>query len=111
MPEDAGSHLITARNSQKEWIETKFLNLHQKDSLIIYWESELVSEQKDVQHLLHQYLITNPNAIRGKPKLLKQPQHVLQAVTVQALPIKAKLNKYEPKKNGKGGLVRQNNIY
>ena len=59
--------------------------------------SEPVSEQADVQHLLDQHLITNPNAIKGNPKLLKQPQHVLQAVTVQVLPIKAKLNKYEPK--------------
>ena len=62
----------------------------------IYWESELVSEQADAQHLLDQYLITNPNAIKGSPKLLKQPQHVLQAAAVQVLPIKAKLNKYEP---------------
>jgi len=46
--------------------------------------------------LLHQYLITNPNAIKGSPKLLKQPQHILHAAAVQVLPIKAKLNKYEP---------------
>ena len=64
----------------------------------IYSESELElgSEQVDAQHLLDQYLITNPNAIKGNPKLLKQPQHVLQAAAVQVLPIKAKLNKYEP---------------
>ena len=82
---------------RKNGHKLKLLNLHQKDSLIIYLESELVSEQEDVQHLLHQHLITNPNAIKGNPKLVKQPQHVLQAVTVQVLPIKAKLNKYEPK--------------
>jgi len=46
--------------------------------------------------LPHQHLITNPNAIKGNPKLLKQPQHALQATAVQVLPIKAKLNKYEP---------------
>ena len=66
----------------------------------IYSESELElgSEQVDVQHLPHQHLITNPNAINGNPKLLKQPQHALQAAAaVQVLPIKAKLNKYEPK--------------
>ena len=65
----------------------------------IYSESELElgSEQVDVQHFPRQHLITNPNAIKGSPKLLKQPQHVLQAATVQVLPIKAKLNKYEPK--------------
>ena len=62
-----------------------------------YLESEPVSEQADAQHLLDQYLITNPNAIKGNPKLLKQPQHVLHAAAVQVLPIKAKLNKYEPK--------------
>ena len=64
----------------------------------IYSESELElgSEQVDAQHLLDQYLITNPNAIKGNPKLLKQPQHVLQAAAAQVLPIKAKLNKYEP---------------
>ena len=50
-----------------------------------------------LQHFFAQHLITNPNAIKGNPKLVKQPQHVLQAVTVQVLPIKAKLNKYEPK--------------
>ena len=62
----------------------------------IYSESELElgSEQVDLQH---QYLIKNPNAINGNPKLLKQPQHALQATAVQVLPIKAKLNKYEPK--------------
>ena len=54
------------------------------------------SEQVDVQHLPHQYLITNPNAIKRSPKLLKQPQHVLHAAAEQVLPIKAKLNKYEP---------------
>ena len=65
----------------------------------IYSESELElgSEQVDAQHLLDQYLIINPNAIKGNPKLLKQPQHALQATAVQVLPIKAKLNKYEPK--------------
>jgi len=64
----------------------------------IYSELELESGsgQVDVQHLPHQHLITNPNAIKGSPKLLKQPQHVLHAATVQVLPIKAKLNKYEP---------------
>ena len=56
----------------------------------------LESEQVDVQHLPHQHLITNPNAIKGNPKLLKQPQHALRATDVQVLPIKAKLNKYEP---------------
>ena len=56
-----------------------------------------MSEQEDAQHLLDQYLITNPNAIKGNPKLLKQPQHVLHAAAVQVLLIKAKLNKYEPK--------------
>ena len=65
----------------------------------IYSESELElgSEQADVRHLPHQHLITNPNAIKGSPKLLRQPQHALHAATVQVLPIKAKLNKYEPK--------------
>ena len=64
----------------------------------IYSESELKleSEQVDVQHSPRQHLITNPNAIKGSPKLLKQPQHVLHATAVQVLPIKAKLNKYEP---------------
>ena len=60
-------------------------------------ELELGSEQLDIQHLPYQPLITNPNAIKGNPKLLKQPQHALQATAVQVLPIKAKLNKYEPK--------------
>ena len=60
-------------------------------------ELELGSVQVDVQHFPHQHLITNPNAINGNPKLLKQPQHALQATAVQVLPIKAKLNKYEPK--------------
>ena len=65
----------------------------------IYSDAELglESEHVDVQHFPHQHLITNPNAIKGNPKLLKQPQHVLQATDVQVLPIKAKLNKYEPK--------------
>jgi len=65
----------------------------------IYSELELESGsgQVDAQYFPRQDLITNPNAIKGNPKLLKQPQHVLQAVTVQVLPIKAKLNKYEPK--------------
>ena len=66
----------------------------------IYSESELElgSEQVDAQHLLDQYLITNPNAIKGNPKLLKHPQHaVLHTTAVLVLPIKAKLNKYEPK--------------
>ena len=58
---------------------------------------KLESEQVDVQHLPHQHLITNPNAIKGSPKLLRQPQHALHAATVQVLPIKAKLNKYDPK--------------
>jgi len=40
--------------------------------------------------------MTNPNAIKGSPKLLKHPQHALHATTVQVLPIKAKLNRYEP---------------
>ena len=64
----------------------------------IYSVSELglVSEQADVRHFPHQHLITNPNAIKGSPKLLKQPQHVLHAAAEQVLPIKAKLNKYEP---------------
>jgi len=65
----------------------------------IYSESELElgSEQIDLQHLPHQHLITNPNAIKGSPKLLKHPQHELHAAAaVQVLPIKAKLNKYEP---------------
>ena len=65
-------------------------------TIYIYSESELElgSEQVDVQHFPHQYLIRNPNAIKGSPKLLKQPQHVLHATAVQVLPIKAKLNKY-----------------
>ena len=58
---------------------------------------EFESEHEDTQHLPHQHLITNPNAIKGSPKLLRQPQHALHAATVQVLPIKAKLNKYEPK--------------
>jgi len=64
----------------------------------IYSESEfeLESEHVDAQYFPHQHLITNPNAIKGSPKLLKQPQHVLHAAAVQVLPIKAKLNKYEP---------------
>ena len=64
----------------------------------IYSESELElgSEQADVRHLPRQHLITNPNAIKGSPKLLKQPQHVLHAAAVHVLPIKARLNKYEP---------------
>ena len=64
----------------------------------IYSESELElgSEQADVRHFPHQHLITNPNAIKGSPKLLRQPQHALHAATVQVLPIKAKLNKYDP---------------
>ena len=60
----------------------------------IYSESELElgSEQVDLQHFPHQHLITNPNAIKGSPKLLKQPQHELHAAAaVQVLPIKAKL--------------------
>ena len=65
----------------------------------IYSVSELGlgSEQADVRHFPHQHLITNPNAIKGSPKLLRQPQHALHAATVQVLPIKAKLNKYDPK--------------
>ena len=68
------------------------------EDFIFYSESELElgSEQVDVEHLPHQHLIRNPNAIKGNPKLLKQPQHALQATAVQVLPIKAKLNKYEP---------------
>ena len=64
----------------------------------IYSVSELGlgSEQADVRHFPHQHLITNPNAIKGSPKLLKQPQQALHAAAVQVLPIKAKLNKYEP---------------
>jgi len=57
---------------------------------------ELESEHEDALHFLHQHLITNPNAIRGSPKLVKHPQHALHATAVQVLPIKAKLNKYEP---------------
>ena len=57
---------------------------------------ELESEHEDALHLPHQDLITNPNAIKGSPKLLKHPQHALHATAVQVLPIKAKLNKYEP---------------
>ena len=69
------------------------------EDFIFYSESELElgSEQAYVRHLPHQHLITNPNAIKGSPKLLRQPQHALQATAVQVLPIKAKLNKYEPK--------------
>ncbi len=46
------------------------------NTFYIYSESELElgSEQVVVPHLLHQHLITNPNAIKGNPKLLKQPQ-------------------------------------
>ena len=69
------------------------------EDVYIYSESELelVSEYVDVQHLPLQHLITNPNAIKGSPKLLKQPQHELHiAAAVQVFPIKAKLNKYEP---------------
>ena len=67
-------------------------------TIYIYSESEfeLGSEQVDVQHFPYQHLIRNPNAIKGSPKLLKQPQHVLHATAVQVLPIKARLNKYEP---------------
>ncbi len=57
---------------------------------------ELESEHEDAQHLPHQDLITNPNAIKGSPKLLKHPQHALHATAVQVFPIKAKLNRYEP---------------
>jgi len=46
--------------------------------------------------LPHHDLITNPNAIKGSPKLLKHPQHALHATAVQVFPIKAKLNRYEP---------------
>ena len=68
------------------------------NTFYIYSESalELGSEQADVRHFPHQHLITNPNAIKGSPKLLRQPQHALHATTVQVLPIKAKLNKYDP---------------
>ena len=68
------------------------------EDFYIYSESELElgSEQVDVQHLPLQHLITNPNAIKGSPKLLKQPQQALHAAAVQVLPIKAKLNKYDP---------------
>ena len=68
------------------------------EDFYIYSETELElgSEQVDVQHLPLQHLITNPNAIKGSPKLLKQPQQELHAAAVQVLPIKAKLNKYEP---------------
>ena len=57
---------------------------------------EFESEHEDTQHLPHQDLTTNPNAIKGSPKLLKHPQHALHATAVQVLPIKAKPNKYEP---------------
>jgi hypothetical protein len=57
---------------------------------------ELESEHEDALHFPHQDLITNPNAIKGSPKLVKHPQHALHATAVQVLPIKAKLNKYEP---------------
>ena len=48
----------------------------------IYSESELElgPEQVDVQFFTHQHLITNPNATKGSPKLLKQPQHVIALV-------------------------------
>ena len=64
----------------------------------IYSVSELGlgSEQADVRHFPHQHLITNPNAIKGSPKLLKQPHLLLHATAVQVLPIKARLNKYDP---------------
>ena len=70
-------------------------------TIYIYSESglELGLEQVDVLHFPHQHLITNPNAIKGSPKLLKQPQHVLHVTVVQVLSIKAKLNKYEPNTN------------
>ena len=57
---------------------------------------ELESEHEDALHFLDQDLLTNPNAIKGSPKLVKHPQHALHATAVQVLPIKAKLNKYEP---------------
>ena len=65
----------------------------------IYSELELESGsgQVDAQHFPRQHLITNPNAIKGSPKLVKLPQHIVHATAaVQVLPIKAKLNKYEP---------------
>jgi hypothetical protein len=68
------------------------------EDFYIYSESELelVSEHVVVQHLPLQHLITNPNAIKESPKLLKQPQHALHTAVVQVLPIKAKVNKYDP---------------
>ena len=62
----------------------------------VYSELELESEQEDAPHFPHQHLITNPNAIKGRPRLLKHPQHALHATAVQVFPSKAKLNKYEP---------------
>ena len=41
-------------------------------------------------------MITNPKAIKGRPKNPKHPQHVLQATAVHFENI-AKLNKYAPK--------------
>jgi len=81
----------------ERWVLLTFSRTVMK-TFYIYSELELESGsgQVDAQHFPRQHLITNPNAIKGSPKLLKQPQHVLHATAVQVLPIKARLNKYEP---------------
>ena len=49
------------------------------------------------QQYLHLHdLITNPKAIKGRPKNPKHPQHVLQATAVHFENI-AKLNSYAPR--------------
>ena len=64
--------------------------------LMFFYLDLLYSDSEELQQYLHLHdLITNPKAIKGRPKNPKHPQHALQATAVHFEKI-AKLNRYAP---------------